>query len=164
MHASTPNALAANGRLAASGSEDGVIKLWAASSLKCTRSFQASEQRVCALALGSGLLMVSGHSRCIKLWDARHARSAWEQRCTAALDEAGGTALALSGGLLYSAGSQLGGSDASVRVWDLRHTRRTVARLAGHVSQVNALAASSDGGDVYSGDRAGKLRVWSQPG
>jgi WD40 repeat protein len=68
----------------------------------------------------------------------------------------GATALAFSGSASYLFAGHL---DHTIGIWNTK-THALVRRLIGHSAPISALALSSDGKFVASGDRAGRLNVW----
>ena len=53
-----------------------------------------------------------------------------------------------------------GGSDGSVRVWEVRTAEPVGQPITGHEDWVNILAFSPDGKRVMSGSWGGSVRIW----
>ena len=56
-----------------------------------------------------------------------------------------------------------GGIDTTVRLWDLASARET-GKLTSHKGVITAVAWSSDGKRIATGERHGQIKVWSYAG
>jgi WD40 repeat protein len=151
-HRQTPSALAvaAGGDLAASADTGGQLRLWDLQGGACIRVWQGHESGVTDLVLSpQGDLAVSaGRDRRVRVWDLPGGI------CARSLE--GHTTWVTS--VALGAGGQrvLSGGDDCLRLWDLKHPRRS-RRL--NDAPVAVLALAPDGTRVITMDRCDELRV-----
>lgn len=140
------------GRLLATGSGDGVLRLRKDSSL--VSSVQAHEKWLFSVAFGPDgtSIATGGGDGLVKLWDTATMRE------TAVLhgheDDVHAIAYNPGGELLYSAGDE-----GDVFIWNVPEQRR-VGVLSGHCAAITALAVSSDGRLLASSGRDHTIRLW----
>ncbi len=162
--------LSGDGRLLASGSVDGTVRLWAAASgqLLAALHGHTGATRVVAFSRDGRLLASGGDDGRVRLYDAGSGRPLATLRGhTGGIR---GVALSADGHLLAS-----GGEDCLVRLWPLTGVAdregmpgmqaeasmgRPLAALQGHTGMVYGVALSADGGLLASGGADGTVRLW----
>ena len=156
-HLARVSGLAGGVGVAVTCSDDRTVKLWSLEPLLATTTFRGHSSGVCCVAVhGNQVASGGANDSAIRLWDCRGAGS------VATFSDAPGGVPALALGSCYELVSSHSGSPL-VRVWDLRSTRRVVARLPGHASPVVGLAADG-AAQIASLDGAGGLqlrRLWA---
>ncbi|QDU28368.1 Serine/threonine-protein kinase PknB [Anatilimnocola aggregata] len=141
-----------NGERIASAGADGVL-LWNLNTGESQALVQESPQVMFALAYsadGNQLLTGSDEGQVV-VWDNRTRKREREYSAGSAAVRA----VAFLSERLVAAGD-----DGVIRIWNagaLQH------EWLGHTEPVLALAVSSDGRQILSGDAAGTIRVWSVP-
>jgi WD40 repeat protein/transcriptional regulator with XRE-family HTH domain len=148
--------LSADGRLLASGSEDGTACVWEAASGRLLTTLHGHASGVWGVALGADgrLLASAGPDGTVRLWEAAsgrllaalHGRSDWVF----------GLALSADGQLLAS-----GSQDGTVQLWEAS-SGRLLTMLYGHTNVVWSVALSADGRLLASGSEDG-VRLWDTP-
>ena len=151
-------ALSADGRLLASGSADGVVRLWEPpSGGRLVAALEGHTGGVWSVTLSAdGRLVASGSADgVVRLWEASNGRL-----LTTFQAHTGPVySLALSpDGLLLASSSQ----DATVRLWEAS-TGLLLATLQGHTGPVWGVALSPDGRLLASGGLDGTVRLWEAP-
>jgi WD40 repeat protein len=161
-------AFSPGGKVLASGTGDGTLRLWEAASGKQLHQvpFTLLGPSSAAFSMDGKVLAVMGPDNRVHVWDpaARKELRAW------ALPPAGWTAVALSPDLKTAA---LLGQDQSLRLWDLGPARRA-RHLLGTPPKGNAkqpamlreLAFSPDGRTLAAGGTRGGtvfVRLWDVP-
>ena len=141
--------------LLATGSYNGILKLWDVANGTITYTLQAHSdiiRKICFSPDGK-LLASAGDDAYIRIWDVRDGRK------LATLGGHTGKVYSLSfrpdGSLLAS-----GGEDTTIRLWDLS-TQREFARLHGHTESVFCLEFSPDGLIVASGSGDTMIKLWN---
>jgi WD40 repeat protein/transcriptional regulator with XRE-family HTH domain len=147
-------ALSADGRLVASGSDDGSVRLWEGETgrpLAVLHGHRAGVRRVAVSADGR-LVASGGEDPTVQVWEVGTGRSV-----ATIHGHAGaiwGVALSGDGQLAAS-----GGADGALRLWDVRR-ELPLASVAAHVGGVWDVALSDDGRLVATGGGDGTLRLW----
>ncbi|MBI4955209.1 MAG: hypothetical protein HY908_24510 [Myxococcales bacterium] len=148
--------LSSDGSRAATGGDDGVVRVWDLRSRK--QLFELPHGGgVIALAMSADGARVfsAGRSGAVRIWDAAAGTP------LATLDGHVGAisdlALSADGERLLSAGD-----DHTVKVWRVA-ARALEATLEGHLDEVWAVAVSPDGRMAVSGDKADVIRTWELP-
>jgi WD40 repeat protein len=147
-------AFSRDGKLLASGSFQGSLKLWdAQTDAPPIRTVPAHIGPVSALAFNAdgGRLASAGFDRFVKVWDVNTGQLIHSLRHTGIVRC---VAFSRDGRRLASAGE-----DKTVRVWDTT-TGREVLGLRGHTDWCATLAFSPDGRRLASASRDGTIRLW----
>jgi WD40 repeat protein len=146
-----------DGATLAVGGLNGTYRLWNAARQMPKGGYRPVPQQSSVLAFGAhgsvlALLQTDVSTEVVRLWDVRRRQYVgpeipWEDA---------GTAVSPNGRI-----AAIGGTDGTIRVWDVRHHRLLVEVIRGHASEVSSLAFSADGHTLYSGGRDGTVRVWT---
>jgi WD40 repeat protein/transcriptional regulator with XRE-family HTH domain len=179
-------ALSPDGRLIASGGEDGMVRLWEVSSGRRLATLRGHTSAVAGVALSAdGQLVASGGADgTVRLWQAPFVDGDAAERWAGHLAvsghsparppsaASGGRQLAtLHGhtsavwGMALDARGQLlasGSEDGTVRLWELP-SGRPLATLQGHTSGVYSVALAAAGQLLASGSADGTVRLWDLP-
>lgn len=152
-------AFSRSGNLAATGGRDGTVKLWRIDNDSRPQPgvvFTGLESWVNALAFSPDEKTLAAGSRTgrIRLFDLTTGKERVSIKA-----HAGKQVLALAvnpdADTLAS-----GGFDATVQLWDLA-TGKQQAKLTGHKGIVTAVAWSTDGKRLASGERHGRIKLWN---
>jgi WD40 repeat protein/transcriptional regulator with XRE-family HTH domain len=148
-------ALSGDGRLLASGSQDGTAMLWEVPSGRLLTTLQGHTSGVRGVALsGDGRLLASGsYDGTLKIWETSSGR------LLATLQGHTGVVLAVALQGLVASGS----FDGSLRLWEAP-SGRLVATLQGHTGGIQGVAFSTDGRLLASGGQDGTVRLWDASG
>jgi WD40 repeat protein len=152
-----PLAFSPDGTTLASGSQDGVVKLWDPDSGDLRRTLRAGGGVWCLAFSRDGRVLAAGcEGNGIRLWDVSDGRE------RPSLQSRSGTAVRCLAfhprGQLLAGGSHFG--DGCVRLWDLA-TQREVRALSGHDQFVTSCLWWPDGRLLASASvHDGTLRLW----
>jgi hypothetical protein len=150
-------ALSADGRWAASGGEDGTVRVWDLSAGREHRRFTGHTDEVSAVAfLSNGRVISGGRDRTIRVWDVSTGREV--KRLVGHTDAVRALAVSRDGRHVLS-----GGEDRAARLWDVQ-SGKEVRALGGHGGPVTAVALSADGRRALSAGHDRVVRLWEVPG
>jgi WD40 repeat protein/murein L,D-transpeptidase YafK len=147
-------AVSADGRRAASGGHDNVLRLWDAPTGLLLGSFDAQTESINSVAFSPDgrLLLSAGHDNRVRLWDTLTGRPVLIME--GHTDEVLSAAFSPDGRRALSAGR-----DKTVRVWDLE-TGVSLLTLEGHGGAVHSAAFSPDGARILSASEDKTLKLW----
>ncbi len=140
-----------NGRILATGSYDGTIRLWDWTT-GTVRVLRGHHKEVFSLAFGpSGRLLASGAGDGnVRIWNVATGKA---RVLTGHLDRVYGVAFDPTGERVASAAG-----DGTIKVWSL--TRKNALTLKGHKGRVNAVSFAPSGQRLFSGGKDRTVRVW----
>ena len=146
--------IAPDGRMAATGYDEGTVRIWDVASGTCSATLLGHLKAVRSLAFAPDVphLFSCSDDGTIRIWDATSGA------CTAVLHDAPGPVndIAVTPDGLRAISAH---SDAVVRLWKPME-RECIARLTGHGGPISAVAISSSGRVGVSGSMDGFIRVW----
>ena len=143
-------------RLVTAGFADGTVRVWDAASGDCAHVLRGHEGGVLSAAFapaGAGIVVSGGEDGTVRLWDASTGGPRGILR-------SGGGAAVTSVAFSPHGAHVAAALSSVIHVWDIV-ARRLVATLSGHSSSVLAIAFSTDGSRIASGDDDGTIRLWS---
>ena len=138
----------------ASGSTDGVIRLWNVTSEQPLNAFEAHTSAVWSVAFSSdGKTLASGDADgVIRLWNVTTGRL--KQTLEGHTDDVRSIAFSPDDSILAS-----GSLDRTIRLWDTI-TGQPEQTLEGHLSEIWSVAFSRDGSILASGSLDGTVLLW----
>ena len=151
-------ALSGDGRLVASGSHEGTIRLWETAHGRLVATLQGHTGGVQSVALsGDGRVLVSGsHDGTIKLWATQGVHEGGQLLATLKGHASAVRCVALSGdGELVASCSV----DGTIKLWTAPEGL-LLATLQGHTSGIRGVALSKDGQVVASASFDGTVKLW----
>ena len=154
-HTDKVNALAftRDGKVLASGSDDGTIQLWDISIGLPTRSLPAGKTDALAFSTDGKILVSASSTDSIQLWDV----TSGSQRTSLKSENGYITVLTFStDGKILASGDRYG----TIQLWDIA-TDNMLATYKGHVNWIKALVFSSDGKTLASGSQDGAIFLWN---
>jgi len=151
-------AFSPDGKIVASGSEDGMIQLWKTATgqlVRQTINTHAGEVNSVAFS-PDGQTLASGDSNgTIQLWDAATGQPLGKPLAGHA-GEVNSVAFSPNGQTLAS-----GSDDAAVQLWNVATRKLTANLVTAGVGTVNSVAFSSGGQTLASGNQNGTIWLWN---
>ncbi len=156
-HTDNINALAftPNGRMLASGSNDGTIRLWDASTGTEMLSLSSEKLQALVFSIDRKILASGSENGTIRLWDVATGKQisflkGQKWSCNV-------LAFSIDSKMLAS-----GSSSGTIYLWDIT-TGNKLSTLQGHTDWVNSLTFSLDGKTLASGSSDGVIFLWNLP-
>lgn len=149
-------AFSPDGKMLASGSADGSIKLWRLSAENSVDAFHPKDLgRISSIAFSPDgeILASGGNDFMLRLWNMSNGELITTLHNTSMINT---IAISPSGKMLAS-----GSFDKKVRLWSLM-TKKLLRTLEGHTLSVMSVAFSPDGKMLASGSADGFLKVWGK--
>jgi WD40 repeat protein len=152
-------ALSLDGKKVASGSNDGVLRLWDVDTGKVIAKWTGHKGKISSVCWNRGGQVVSGSydDGTVKVWDVE------SRKTTLAIE----TGLSGAGAVIYSpdttmiaTGGHKKGSEEYIKIWDVK-TGKLIANLKGHTNDVYCLAWTADGKTLISGSDDHSIRTWN---
>lgn len=141
-------------RLAVSGGDDTLVKVWEVESGRQLRQLEGHADRIYCVAFtaGGGHIISGGADRTIRVWDRTTGSKVLELK--GHLEGVSSVGIARDGRHILSASW-----DKTLRLWDL-YTGKQVKQLEGHTEQIWAVALSPDGKWALSSSFDRTVRLW----
>ncbi|TEB33393.1 WD40 repeat-like protein [Coprinellus micaceus] len=149
-------AMSPDGERIASGSRDGLVRIWDAQSGKQIITLKGHTGQISsAVFAGNGTQIASGSGDgSIRVWDVRTAELEMKLQPDGHGGSVTSVAFSKDGKLLVS-----GGADNLVRVWSTS-TGQEQTILRGHTEYISCVALTPDSTQVISGSWDGTVRMW----
>jgi WD40 repeat protein len=150
-----------NGKLFATASGDGEVKLWDANRLNAKQAPRILHARVpgpsvnIAFSPDSRRLATGEGENAVKIWDVETCEGTDILRGHIGDVYAVAYSIGVEGRWLLASG----GEDSTVKVWDGR-SGKLLHSFSGHTGLISSLAFSPDGKRLYSGSRDKTVKIW----
>ena len=154
MHWVNTVAFSVDGKMLASGSEDGNLYLWNVRTGEKLKALTEGTENIFSIAFcPDGKTLVSGNAgNTIRLWDIGSGNNI--ATLDGHADWVFSVAVSRDGKTLAS-----GSKDKTIRIWDT-NTKRELKSLIGHKHIVWSVAISPDGKTLASGSEDNTIRLW----
>jgi RNA polymerase sigma factor (sigma-70 family) len=161
-HADNVNSVmySSDGKVLASGSKDGTVRLWEAATGKPLALLDTGEQTITSVAIApDGKTLAAGSlDQTIWLWEVASGKVV--HRLRGHDDGVWSVAFASDGQTLASTGGE---NDRTIRLWNVT-TGQEIRQLKGHLDLVYTVAFSPDGKMLASGSKDRRVRLWHVAG
>ncbi|MEM9273128.1 MAG: trypsin-like peptidase domain-containing protein [Cyanobacteria bacterium P01_F01_bin.143] len=152
-HFGDVNAIAMQGDIVVTGSEDATVKVWNRASGKLQNTLIGHGAPVTAVAITDKIIVTGSQDATIRLWDLETG----EEKTV--LDDHGASVDAIAtskdGTILVS-----GSGDDTVKVWDL-NTTKLLKTFKGHKAPVYSVAISDNKQTIVSGSEDKSIKLWN---
>jgi len=147
-------ALSADGRLALSASQDGILRLWNTAAGAARNRVRGHEDKVrgCALSADGRLALSASGDGTVRLWDTESGAEL--RRFVGHTSDVSDCALSADGRLALSTTR-----DGTVRLWD-PESGAELRRFEGHMGRGQCCALSADGRRALAASQDNTVRLW----
>lgn len=158
-------AFSPDGKLLASGSDDGVVKLWDAEDGSLQRSLKGYAMPVTTIAFSadSKQMLTGSEDGIAKVWDLESGKERQELQMNRPGDGVFAVAFSPDGATAVTGGHGGRTGRDFLMVWNVPAGKAS-RTAAGHEAPVTAVAFAPDGRSFVTGARDHTLRVWATPG